>query len=386
MQKIILNLPKRLVFGSDSIEIFISDFISSGFKNLFVVTSPPVAKQIQPVVEKLLQNGINVTIDQSIDKEPTLEMFENVLQKARSSSADSVLGIGGGSAMDVAKLVSAFIKSDQNIHDAIGINKLKSRNTYLICIPTTSGTGSEVSPNALLIFKDPNNPDGELKQAVISPLLVPDAVYVDPKLTLSLPPYFTAITGMDALTHCIEVYVNKFANPLIDTLALEGVKLISQSLKIAYDDPNNLEAREKLALGSLFGGLGLGPVNTAAAHALAYPIGNIFKLPHGLTVAVMLPYVLKFNLEAAPSRCANIALALGAEKGKDDKETAMNGVYKIFELLENINLPTKLSKLNIPDDSIEKMAQDAIKIERLLKNNPREVTLEDAIKIYKEAL
>ena len=380
-----LNLPRRLIFGSDSLEVFVRDYLSTGLKNLFVVTSSPIVKLIQPYLDILQGNGVRVKVDDSIDREPTLEMFENSLDRALSFNADSVIGIGGGSAMDVAKLISAFLKNEQSIHDAFGINKLKARNTYLACAPTTSGTGSEVSPNALIIVKEPAT-GKESKKAVISPFLVPDAVYVDPKLTLTLPPSVTAITGMDALTHCIEVYVNKFAHPFTDTIALEGVKLISRNLKIAYDDPNNLEARERLALGSLFGGLCLGPVNTAATHALAYPLGDLFKLPHGLTVAVLLPYVFKFNIEAMPSRCANIAMALGAEKAEDDCQTALNGVDKLFELLKQVGMPTKLSELNVSEDSIEIMAREAIKIERLLKNNPREVTLDDAVKIYREAL
>lgn len=385
MRIINLNLPRKLIFGADSLEMFVQDYLTTGLKNLFIVISPQITQLVQPYLDKLQENGVNIKIDDSIDREPTFEMFQSSLDKARSFNADSVIGIGGGSVMDVAKLVSAFLKNEQSIYDTFGINKLKSRNIYLACVPTTSGTGSEVSPNALIIAPDPETKK-DSKRAIISPYLVPDAVYVDPKLTLTLPPSITAITGMDALTHCVEAYINKFAHPLTDTIALEGIKLISQNLKIACNNPSNLEAREKLSLGSLFGGLCLGPVNTAATHALAYPLGDLFNLPHGLTVAVLLPYVFKFNIQAMPSRCANVSIALGAEKGKDDYQTAMNGVYKLFNLLEEIGLPTKLSKLNVSENFIEIMAREAIKIERLLKNNPKEVTLYDAIKIYSEAL
>jgi alcohol dehydrogenase class IV len=282
--------------------------------------------------------------------------------------------------LDLAKLAAAMLDSDQTIQDAFGIGNLKNRSIYLACLPTTAGTGSEVSPNAILLDRNDN-----LKKGVVSPFLVPDGAYVDPLLTISVPPSVTAATGLDALIHCIEEYTNKNSHPIIDLYAKEGIKLISQNLTRAYNNGHDKDAREKVALGSLYGGIGLGPVNTAAVHALSYPLGGEFHVPHGLSNAVLLPYIMEYNIVEAAEKYADVALALGAQRGENDYETAKNGVEKVYDLCRELNVEVKLSALNIPKDAIHKMAEGAVKIERLLKNNPRKFTLEDIIEIYKRA-
>ncbi|MDZ7765871.1 MAG: iron-containing alcohol dehydrogenase [Melioribacteraceae bacterium] len=380
MQNITINFPRKLTFGNGSSDEFIKDYTSLGLQRLLIVTAEPIRKLVDPVISELKSRGIEVTVYDNVNAEPEIEDLEEVLRFAKKNKIDSVAGIGGGSVLDLAKLVAAMLNSEQSIHQAFGIGNLKSRVIYLACLPTTSGTGSEVSPNAILLDKSDN-----LKKGVVSPYLVPDSAYVNPLLTISVPPPITAATGLDALTHCLEEYTNIFAHPVIDLYAKEGINLISRYLKRAYDDGNDIEARERVALGSLYGGIGLGPVNTAAVHALSYPLGGEFHIPHGLSNAVLLPYVMKFNMESAIKRYAEVAIALGAERGKDDYETAKNGVNKIFQLCEELDVEVKLSALNIPKDAIERMAEGAIKVERLLKNNPRNVTLEDAKRIYNEA-
>jgi alcohol dehydrogenase class IV len=190
---------------------------------------------------------------------------------------------------------------------------------------------------------------------------------------------------MDALTHCIEAYANKFAHPVVDLYALEGIRLISSSIKKAYDDGSNLEAREKLALGSMFGGLCLGPVNTAAVHALSYPLGGEFHIAHGLSNALLLPYVLEFNLPAAPKRYADIAAALGANVWDNESDKAKEGIEILKKLAASCGIPLKLSEIKIPKDAIPQIAEMALTVQRLLKNNVREVNLEDAVSIYEKA-
>jgi alcohol dehydrogenase class IV len=201
-----------------------------------------------------------------------------------------------------------------------------------------------------------------------------------------VPPQVTAATGMDALTHCIEAYANKFAHPVIDIYAIEGIKLIAANLKRAVHDGNDIEAREKLSLGSMFGGLCLGPVNTAAVHALSYPLGGEFHIPHGLSNALLLPHVIKFNIDAAVKRYADIAIAMGAKKGMPDNETAEETVILLRKLSHDINIPTKLSEVNIHEDSIDKIAEMGMTVTRLLRNNVKEITLNDAKEIIKSAL
>jgi alcohol dehydrogenase class IV len=221
---------------------------------------------------------------------------------------------------------------------------------------------------------------------VVSPHLVPDAAYVDPALTVSMPPAVTAATGIDAFTHCIEAYANRFAHPIVDTYALEGIRLISRNLVRAIENGTDIEARTSMALGSLYGGLCLGPVNTAAVHALSYPLGGEFHVAHGVANAVLLPHVLEFNLPAAPARYAEVAVALGAERGRDDMETAQRGLELVRELSRRCGLPSRLGDFGIDASAIDRMARAAMTVQRLLERNLREVTEQDAREIYKAAL
>lgn len=377
MKPITLLQPQKIVFGSGCIQTFVDDYLKLGHKRLFVLTAPPIIPLIEPTLSQLRENGVSVEVFQNILAEPTLNDFESILKIGREFGADSVAGIGGGSVLDVAKLVAAFINSDQKAADCFGTGFIKKKGLWLACLPTTAGTGSEVSPNAILLDER-----DKLKKGIVSPYLLADAAYVDPKLTMTVPSKVTADTGMDALIHCIEAYTNKFAHPAADIYALQGIKLIAANLLRAVKDGNDVEAREALALGSLYGGLVLGPVNTAAVHALSYPLGGEFHIPHGLSNAILLPSVMKFNRPANLRRYAEVAIACGAPQGKDDDETAQNGVDFIYELAKAVGIPQKLSDLNIPQSAVDGMAKAAMEVQRLLKNNPREVTEQDAKDIY----
>lgn len=377
---ITMQQPKRLVFGNNCAFQFVDEFLETGLKKIFVITAKPVMSVAQPLIDPLIEKCTSVTIWNDIPIEPTTKMLNDTLEAYKESGSEAVVGIGGGSVLDVAKLVSALSDGRQDIYSAFGIGKVLGRKAYLACFPTTSGTGSEVSPNAILLDENEN-----LKKGVISPYLVPDASYIDPLLTVTVPPNVTASTGMDAIIHCIEAYANLFAHPITDTYALQGIRLIGESLKSAYDNGNDLQARAKMALGSLYGGLCLGPVNTGAVHALSYPLGSEFHVPHGISNSLMLIHVMKFNLSAMPKRYAQIALALGVKSGKTDIETAEFGLEKIKQLFDECKIPTRLSEIGIPFDAIERMAKAAMTVTRLLKNNPIQLKLEDAVKIYTEA-
>lgn len=377
MRTITLLQPQKIVFGSGSLQTFVDDYLKLGYKRLFVLTTHSVLPQIQPALDRIEGAGVSVEVCQDIKGEPTLNDFERILAKACEFGADSVAGIGGGSVLDVAKLVAAFADSDQKAADCFGTGFIEAKDLWLACLPTTAGTGSEVSPNAILLDER-----DKLKKGIVSPYLLADAAYVDPELTMTVPAKVTADTGMDALIHCMEAYTNKFAHPAADIYALQGMKLIAANLERAVKDGKDKEAREALALGSLYGGLVLGPVNTAAVHALSYPLGGEFHIPHGLSNAILLPAVMKFNSQAAPKRYAEVAIALGAPEGKDEEETARNGVEFIYALAEAVGIPKKLTDLGIPQSAVDHMAKAAMEVQRLLKNNPREVTEQDAKDIY----
>jgi alcohol dehydrogenase class IV len=333
------------------------------------------------IADQLGSSNLSVLIDDSVNEEPTMAMLEGVLGKARSARIDAVVGVGGGSVLDVAKLVAALWNSDQPVLDTFGIGKLAGRKTYLACLPTTSGTGSEVSPNAILL----DETDG-LKKGVVSPYLVPDAAYVDPALTLTVPTDITAATGIDALTHCIEAYASRFAHPILDLFALKGIELITSSLETACQNREDLEARIALSLGSLYGGLCLGPVNTAAVHALAYPLGGRFHVPHGVSNAILLPDVLEFNLPAAAERYARIALAMGCQEAATDLLTAQRGIDWIRDMCQRCGIPSCLSDFGVRDRDVPRMAESALTVTRLLKNNLREMTRADVERIYRGLL
>ena len=377
MKAITLLQPQKIVFGTGCIETFKEDYLKLGLRRLFVLTAPPIRPLIGNLLADFETAGIQISVYDGIKAEPTLNEFEQILETARKAEADSVVGIGGGSVLDVTKLVAAFIHSEQQAADCFGTGFIKQKGLWFACLPTTAGTGSEVSPNAILLDER-----DQLKKGIVSPYLIADAAYVDPKLTWTVPAKVTADTGMDALTHCIEAYTNKFAHPAVDIYALQGIRLISANLERAVRDGKDVEAREALALGSLYGGLCLGPVNTAAVHALSYPLGGEFHIPHGLSNAILLPSVMKFNAPACPRRYAEVAIAMGIDSCLDDMKNAEDGVDFIYRLAESVGIPKKLSDLGIPQTAVDGMARAAMEVQRLLKNNPREVTEQDARDIY----
>ncbi len=380
MNKITLLQPPRIVFGNGCAADCVELLVQRGAKRLLLVTSKSVRAQVNGLVESLKKSGCGVVEGKFVPPEPTLTFFETALAEAREGKIDSVLGIGGGSVLDIAKLLAALIGSRQTPQEVFGVDLLEARALPLVCLPTTAGTGSEVSPIAVLLDEAV-----ELKKGVVSPHLVPDAAFVDPLLTLSVPPAVTAATGLDALTHCIEGFANKFAHPATDTYALRGIRLLSENLRQAVRDGSDAGARAKVALGSLYGGLCLGPVGTAAIHALSYPLGGRFHIAHGLSNALLAPHVLRFNFSAAPERYAEISTALGVTRNGSHLTTAEHGVDSLIQLSRDCGVPQKLSDLKIPREAIPAMAQAAMQVTRLLKNNVRPLTEADAAQIYEAA-
>jgi alcohol dehydrogenase len=380
VQEINIYFPRKLVIGKGSIEKLPAEIKALSCKKAFIITITPLLAVLEPIVKKLKSEGIEVKINTGIVQEPSFKDVEDIMKQVAPFNPDVVAGIGGGSVLDVAKLIAALLDNEQTLRDITGIGLLKQRRKHLICLPATSGTGSEASPNSILVDETDNQ-----KKGIISPYLVPDSVYVDPMLTLSVPASITAATGVDALTHCIEAYTNKFAHPFIDMYALEGIRLIAANIVQAVRHGHDEEARTELATGSLLGGICLGPVNTAAVHALAYPLGIMFHLAHGLSNALLLPFVMEFNLPASPCRYANVAIALGCSTEPNDMATAVQGIARIRTLIKDCGLPAGLGDAGVTRESIPEMAKEAMKITRLLKNNPRTLTEADAIAIYNAA-
>lgn len=368
-------------FGTDAALQCASDFAARGLKSAFLVTGAPTRALATPLIAACADKGIAVTIFDGIAGEPTLTEFRAAMAAAKAFGADCVIGLGGGSAMDVAKLVAALLDGAQSIDEVIGVDLLRARALPLACIPTTAGTGSEVTPIAIL-----EDEEADLKKGVVSQHLVPDYAYLDPALTVTMPRSVTASTGIDALTHCIEAFANKFAHPLVDMFALEGIRLIVANIERACADGSDLEARAAMLRASYYGGLCLGPVNTAAVHALAYPLGGEFHVPHGVANSILLPHVLRFNLEAAPARYAQVAEAVGVARTGNDLADASAGVERIAEISKRIGIAPGMSAYGISSNAIPHMAAAAMTVQRLLMRNLREVTEADAARIYEAAL
>ncbi|MBI5693438.1 MAG: iron-containing alcohol dehydrogenase [Verrucomicrobia bacterium] len=376
-----LTQPRRIVFGDGCAVRCAEEVAELGLRRVLVLTSPVVRAAAEPLLQAIRAAGSEVEVYAAEHPEPTFDHFAEALAAARAYAPDAVIGFGGGSVLDLAKLVAALHPPEApDVRSVIGIGLLRKRSTFLACLPTTAGTGSEVSPNSILL-----DSADLLKKGIISRWLMPDSAYVDPLLTVSMPPAVTASTGIDALVHCIEAFANRHAHPAVDLYALEGVRLISSHLRQAVRDGRDRAARGAVARGSMYGGLCLGPVNTAAVHALAYPLGGEFHLAHGVSNALLLVPVLRFNLPAAPGRYAAIARALGAPEGRDDAEAAARGLALLDQLCTDCGIPRRLSTLGIPAEAIPRLARGALTVQRLLRNNPREVTLGDAEQIYRDA-
>jgi alcohol dehydrogenase class IV len=382
MRIIQLQHPKRTVFGPGCLSELAADRLAGDADRILLLLATPLYNASMPTVDAFRAAGKLVDLyEYNFPGEPTFRQMDELLAYTREFEPDCVIGIGGGSVLDCAKLMAALGDGRQALRDVAGINILKGRYIGLICVPTTSGTGSEMSPNAILLDETTNE-----KKGIISPDLVPDAVYIDPALTLTLPTKLTAETGIDALTHCIEAYTNKFAHSSVDLYALEGIRLIGASLLKACQNGADLEARRALSLGSMYGGLCLGPVNTAAVHALSYGLGGKHHISHGLANAILLPDVLLFNLPACVERTADIAHALGVPAGMDAETTALAGIERIRELCIACGIPQHLSQIGIRAEDLPELVAIAMNVKRLLANNPRDVQESDALCIFTNLL
>jgi alcohol dehydrogenase len=382
MNPITLLQPQKIAFGEGIIETLSEDAILLNSNKILFLVATPLLEALSSTIKNIeLKNKEVKLVEYKFLGEPTFAQFDILLKENEGFTPNCVIGVGGGSVLDCAKLLAALINNSQKLEDVVGIGFLNGRSAKLICVPTTSGTGSEVSPNAILL-----NEEAQAKSGIISEYLVPDACYLDPVLTVSLPAKLTAETGIDALSHCIEAYTNKFAHPTVDIYALKGIQLIAQNIEEAYKNGNNIEARSAMLLGSMYGGLCLGPVNTSAVHALSYGLGGKFHIPHGLSNAILMPEVLRFNLSANPKRHAEVARALGVTLEGTNEQVALAGIEKIETISKACNIPQRLTDIGVIEYVLPELADIAMKVTRLLKNNPREVTREDAINIYKKLL
>jgi len=312
--------------------------------------------------------------------EPPLELADEGTNLARKKKCDGVVGIGGGSAMDLAKTVAVLATNAGKAEDYLGLDRIPGPGLPKIMVPTTAGTGSEVTFTSVFIRKKLKK-----KEGMNSPYLYPELALLDPELTLTLPPHPTAATGIDALCHAIESYTSINASPMSEMISLEAIRLISDNLRTAVHDGGNVEAREAMLLGSLYAGMGLANAGVTAVHSLSYPLGGKYGVSHGLANTIMLPRVMAFNLPGALEKFVDIAEVMG--EIVDDlslREAAWLAVEAVESLIEDCGVMTTLEELKIPESDFPELAKAAMTVARPLANNPCKMTIEDMIEIYQE--
>jgi len=326
--------------------------------------------------------GIDATVFDAVEADPSQATLMAAVDAGRAAGVTGVLGLGGGSSMDVAKLAALLLGSAEDLDAAWGVDAARGPRLPLVLMPTTAGTGSEVTPVSIITVGA-----GE-KRGVSSALILPDLAVLDPDLTLGLPPAITAATGVDAMVHAIEAYTsaNPNNNPMSRMLAREALRLLGAHIETAVHDGANRDARGAMLLGAMLAGQAFANAPVAAVHALAYPLGGIFHIPHGLSNALMLPHVMRFNLPAAGPAYAEIAAdafpAL-ASVGQDARAAAL--VDALAALAARLGMPGRLRDVGVPRDALPRLAGDAMKQTRLLVNNPRPLTPADARQLYEDA-
>lgn len=391
----ILRLPHTILFGSGQRGAI--GKLAAGIGNrALLCTDARLAsdRHFTAIAADLKANGVSVLIYDQSPPDLPIEAIADAAEQARAWRPDVVVGIGGGSCMDMAKTLSMVLKHGGHLRDYYGEWKVPGPILPVIAVPTTAGTGSEVTPVAVV-----SDAERGTKVGISSPYLIPVAAICDPELTLSCPPALTASVGADALTHAIEsftalsreatptialehVFVGK--NALTDHFGLLAIRSIWQGLERAYHDGSDLEARELLMLGALAAGCAFGSAGTAAAHALQYPVGNATHTPHGVGVAALLPYVMEFNRSSSVKPFADIARAIGLE-GSDDETLSHAIVDEVARLLEAVGIPRSLAELGLPGDLQDWTAENAMSATRLLKNNPRTLDQDALTRITRAA-
>ena len=366
---ITIHQPRRLAVGAGTITEV--GAWAADARSVLVIATPITTG----FVDRLKLSG-RVTVFDAIPGEPDVDTLDAALDFARQNKPDLIVGLGGGSVLDVAKLVAVLWDSQQTLADVAGPNRVLGRNTRLAQVATTAGTGSEAGIRSLITDPAKGN-----KIAVESPHMIADFAVLDPELTYTVPSAVTAATGVDAMAHCVEAFTNRRAHPMIDGFARMGFKLVGKYLARAVRDGSDTEAREGMMLASYYGGICLGPVNTAAGHAIAYPLGTRLRLPHGLANAIIFPHVLAFNQPVAADKTAEVATALGLGENLSSRE--LLGAARGF--CRDLGIEMSLAAHGASTDDLPLYASEAHANRRLMDNNPSDMSVEDVLAVYKAA-
>ena len=354
------------------------------FKRVFMVTDGGLMKLgiLESALASLNSAGISVQIFQDVVADPPEAVVSAALAKARDFETDLVIGFGGGSSMDVAKLIAVLFAGKQDLADIYGIGNVKGSRLPLWQIPTTAGTGSEVTPISIITTGETT------KMGVVSPQLYADFALLDAELTVGLPPHVTAATGIDAMVHAIEAFTSKIKkNAYSDALAKSALRHLAQNITRAVENGGDIEARSGMLFGAMLAGQAFANAPVAAVHALAYPLGGHYHISHGLSNSLILPHVIRFNAPEASALYAELAAEVfsNMNTAASDLDQSLDFAERLYELAGNLGLPTTLKACEVKENDLAMLAEDSMKQTRLLVNNPREVKLDDALQIYEAA-
>ena len=380
----IFQTTPRIIMGAGALKNIVPEIKRQGCQKVFIITDPGIVSAgIAGQLEALLNEG-EIAFDcfDKVEPDPRVEIAIEAAIAVKTFGADIVIGIGGGSAIDIAKISALLANNEGSLHDFFGIDLVPNPGLKTIIIPTTAGTGSEVTP--IVILSDEVE---KLKKGVVSPYLFPTLALLDPELTVGLPAKVTAATGMDALIHAIEAFTSKNSYGFTDMLAREAILLIAGNIRTAYANGTDMEARSKLLEGSLLAGMAFANAGVTAVHAFAYPIGAEFHIPHGVANSIMLVPVMEFNMIGNLNKFGQLADLLGQKTDNMNiREKAQAAVNALRTLTEDLEIPKSLRQFKITDSDLPMLAEGVMKVTRLLANNPRAMSVDEAEEIYRQVL
>ena len=375
---LIYSFPRRIVFGLDSIDNIADEVKAVNGTNVLLVADPVIAKTdaFAKIKGRLEAAEISFSLYDRVEPEPPLALAEEVAELVRRMKVDSVLAVGGGSTMDVGKVAALSLTNPGRVENYIGMNLVKSRSAPLICTPTTSGSGSEVTQIAVLKI-------GEKKRSIISRNIVPESVILDPALTVSMPPKVTANSGADALSHAVESVLSMDASPLTDALAFQAINLIARNIRTAYREGSNLEARSAMHLAATISGIAFTNARLVVGHSIAQTFAPIYGIPHGQSCAMALPYAMGFYLSTTPERLGLIAIAMDESAIRlEAEEAAKEAVRIVRKLVEDLNIPLSLKEVGVPEEKLSTLAELCVE-DWPRPNSPRPLTIEAVLEVFR---
>lgn len=378
-----LKMPKAVYSGENALEKIRSVLEENGVKRLAVFSGKHVAAcgLLELALAHVKESGVEYTVLNDLPAEPTYEEAQKLVDQCRAYQADFIMAVGGGSVMDTAKLASILMTDEYGIKELLDTPGRARKCLRTLMIPTTAGSGSEATPNAIVAV-----PEKQVKVGIVNPAMIADYVILDAVMTKGLPRKLAAATGVDALAHAVECWTSKKANPFSDIFAMQALEMILDNIEAACDDPDAMDAKNRMQIASFYAGVAITASGTTAVHALSYPLGGKYHIAHGVSNAILLAPVMRFNEPACRERLAVAydRCIRGAAATEEEKSAAV--IARLEEIVKLLDIPTSLAQFGVPKEDLEVLVTSGMGVTRLLSNNMRELTVDDARRIYQEIL